>query len=243
MEDDPSKQLEQMCGGPEVKTTDVTRTLPRHPSGKRYKTRELSKINRIVIHTTDRDWTLVRLAKYDITPYFVVNGKKIYNHIDKTGLPAITYHDVIMKDGKPYHTLPYNEISYHAGGYNTGSIAVALMYVVTDPKTKKDTYAPTDYALKTLWCHLGKLCLRFNLTPDRIFGHRELKGTGWFFNSQGSKRLRKTCPGLQVDLDEVRKRAAIYMQLVLKMKGFYEGRIDGDFGKKSRAALALYNGG
>lgn len=243
MDSDPSRQLELLCGGQDVKTTDLSRSLPRHPSGKSYKTRDLSKINKIVVHCTDRDWTLVRLAMYDITPYYIVDGKKVYNHIDPTGLPAITYHDVIMKDGKPYHTLPYNEVSYHAGGYNTGSIAVALMYRVTDHVTGKDTFAPTDKAIKTLQCHLGKLCLQFGLTPDRVFGHRELKGTGWFFNSQGSKRLRKTCPGMQVDLDLLRTHVAKYMQLVLLMKGFYKGRIDGDFGKKSRAALALYKQG
>jgi len=222
-----------------MKTTDLSRTLPRHPSGKKYRTRRLSQINKIVVHCTDCDWSIQKLAKYDITPFYVINGKKIYNHIDPTGLSAITYHDIIMKDGRPCHTLSYNEVSAHAGGWNTGSIAVALMYRVSDEKGN-DVYAPTKKALKTLQCHLGKLCLRFGLTPDRVFGHRELKGTGWFLSKNGSKRLRKTCPGLQVDLDQLRRNVAIYMQLILKIKKYYTATIDGIFGKKSRAALAAY---
>lgn len=243
MEPDPSKQLELLYGGQDVKAIDISGSLPRHPSGKAYQTRDLSKVNKIVVHCTDRNWTLVKLAMYDITPYFVVDGKKIYNHIDKTGLPAITYHDIVMNNGKLYHTLGYEEISMHAGGYNTGSIAVALMYIVTDPATGKDTFAPSELAIKTLQRHLGKLCLQLGLTPDRIFGHRELMGTGWFLSASGSKRLRKTCPGMQVDLDLLRTRAAKYMQLVLLVHGYYKGRIDGDFGPKSRAALALFKKG
>lgn len=236
MNNDPDsfKQLKLLCGGPDVKTTDFTGSLPRHPSGKTYNKRKLSKINKIVVHCTDRDWTLVRLAMYDITPYYIYNGEKVYNHIDKTGLPAITYHDVIMSDGKPYHTLDYEEISMHAGGYNTGSIAVALMYKVIAP--------PSSKAIKSLQCHLGKLCLELNLTPDRVFGHRELKGTGWFFDKSGSKRLRKSCPGKYVDLDLLRTNVAKYMQLVLTMKNLYTGKIDGDFGPKSQAAFKQYKG-
>ncbi len=239
MEPDPKKQLELFCGGQDVKVTDLSGSLPRHPSGKRYRTRKLSKINKIVVHATNCDWSIRKLAKYDITPYYVVNGKRIYNHIDRTGLPAITYHDVIMRGGQLCHCLPYEEVSAHAGGWNTGSIAVSMMHRVNDDRGN-DAFAPTEKAIKTLQCHLGKLCLRFGLTPDRVFGHRELKGTGWFLSTSGSKRLRKTCPGMQVDLDQLRHNVAKYMQLVLKIKGLYLGKIDGLFYKRSIKALRDY---
>jgi hypothetical protein len=220
----PSRlKWEEFC---DVKPEDLTDSLPRHPT-KRYKKRDLSKINKIVVHTTDRDWTVQRLAEYDIQP----------NHISADGLAAITYHDVILKTGDIKHCLDYDEISMHAGGYNTGSIAVAGMYIVTDPVSGKDTFAAPKNCLMSMQCHLGRLCIHFKLTPDRIFGHRELKGTGWFFNSQGSKRLRKTCPGKKVDLDQLRTNAAMYMQIALKCKGLYDGPIDGIFGKNSKAAL------
>lgn len=212
-----------------MRPVDISRELPRHPT-KRYKKRRLSRVNKIVVHTTDRDWSIMQLAEFDIGP----------NHISDTGCAAITYHDVIMKQGTVFHTLPYGEVSHHAGGYNTGSVAVAMMFQCTNPQTGKDSYHPTVNALKALTAHCGKLCLKFGLTPDRVFGHRELKGTGWFRNKYGSKRLRKTCPGLKVDLDKVRKAVAEYMQIYLRIQGYYKGKIDGDFGKNSRKALKAF---
>lgn len=237
-----------------MKPIDLSKELRRHPT-KQYKVRkDLAGIKRIVIHTSDRNWTIDQLVKYDVDgqltywqelevlPDGSVNAEERteVNQISATGLPAVTYHDIIMSDGTIYHTLPYREISWHAGGYNTASLAVALMYGCTDPITKRDTYGPTAKALKSLQCHLGVLCLDLGLTPDKIVGHRELQGTGWFLNSQGSKRLRKTCPGMQVNLDELRANIAKYMQVQLKLAGIYTGEVDGLFGKRSIAALSRY---
>lgn len=231
---------EGLSEGGLMKAVDLTNSLWRHPF-KKYNKRKLSQIDKIVVHCTDRDWTIIQLNHYDVDGFLKYEDGTIeINHVSASGLPAITYHDVILMDGKLYHTLPYEEVSWHAGGYNTGSIAVALMYRVTDSKTNEDTFAPTSMSLQTLQTYLGKLCLQLGLTPDRVMGHRELFGTGWFHNSQGSKRLRKTCPGLKVDLDLLRINVATYMQLVLKMKGFYSGEIDGDFGPKSKAAMKLF---
>jgi len=242
--DDPgSKQLDLFRGGPDVKITDLTKSLMRHAS-KKYSKRSLDKIKMIVVHCTDRDWTMLQLNHYDVQGYLkLADGTTEINHISSSGLPAITYHDVIMPDGKPYHTLPFEEISWHASGYNSKSIAVAMMLRVTDEKTKKDTYGPSANHLKALQCHLGKRCLEFGLTPDKVVGHRELEGTGYKIDSKGRKRLQKTCPGMQTDLDLLRTNVATYMQLVLKMHQHYEGRIDGDFGPKSRAALAKFKKG
>ena len=211
-----------------VKPLDIAGQLDRHPT-KKYKKRTFQQVNKIVVHCTDRDWKIEELVTFDLAP----------NHVSKDGCAAITYHDVVMKDGTVYHTLPYTEISTHAGGYNTNSVAITLMYRVCNPDTGRDTYSPTHKALKALQGHCGRLCLQFGLTPDRIFAHRELKGTGWFF-LKGHKRLRKTCPGLQVHMKIVRDEAAKYMQLVLKTQGFYAGKIDGRFGKISKSALAKY---
>lgn len=222
-------KYKELTGGLDVRPVDISKELPKHPI-KKYKRRLLSKINKIVVHTTDRDWSILELAEYDIKP----------NHISSDGCPAITYHDVIMSNAAVFHTLSYDQVSHHAGGYNTGSVAVTLMYRCTSAMTDKDTYAPTDIALKALKCHCGKLCLKFGLTPDRVFGHRELKGTGWFLNKWGSKLLRKTCPGKKVDLDKLREGVAEYMQIFLKLEGFYQGEIDSDFGKDSIKALKKY---
>jgi len=211
---------------PEVKPVDIAADLAVHGS-KTYTLRKLSAIKRIVVHTTDWDTSPQRLAKYDIGP----------NHISKTGCPAITYHEIVMKDGVVYKTLPYEQVSWHVGPWNGSSLGVALMFRVSDDKGK-DSYAPDLNQLKALQTRLGQLCMDLGLTPDCVVGHRELKGTGWFM-FKGSRRLRKTCPGLQVDLDQLRTNVALYMQIMLKTLG-WELELDGVFGPKSRAAFAAY---
>lgn len=222
MDDPDSKQIElwqEQCG--DVKPIDISGSLPRHAT-KKYSLRKESDIVRIVVHTTDWDTTVERIAQYDI-------GK---NHISDTGCPAYTYHETIMNDGVLYKTLPAEEVSWQVGMWNKGSYGIALMYRAAN--------LPTMRMMKTLQCRCGQLCLKYGLTPDKVVGHRELKGTGWFW-SKGSKKLRKTCPGMNVDLDKLRIGVAKYMQIMLKMKGFYTGRVDGVFGKGSKAALEKYN--
>lgn len=220
--------LEKLVGETDVKPVDISKELPRHPK-KRYKTRALSSVKRVILHTTDMNVSILQLANYDIGP----------NHISKTGCPAITYSDVVMPNGTIFHTLPYQEIAWHVGKHNDDTIGIAMMYLVTDPKTKKDTYAPSSTQLKATYVALGRACLQLNISPVNIFGHRELETTGWFWE-KGHKRLRKTCPGLSVDMDKVRYNVAKYMQIVLTLAKLYDGAIDCSFGPKSLVALSKY---
>lgn len=229
----------------EVKPIDLSRDLTRHPT-KRYKVRsDTSSIKRIVVHTTDRDWSIDQLVEYDVVGELTYTDQHgtwtEKNRISEGGLPAITYHDIIMRDGSIYHTLPYREISWHAGGYNSLSIAIALMFRCTDSTTNKDTYSPTDLMIKTLQCHCGDLCLKLGLPSSAVIGHRELKGTGWFLNKSGSKRLRKTCPGMALDLSVLRSNITTYMQIRLAMQDCYTGNIDGIYGPRTAAALRRYS--
>lgn len=206
---------------------DLSKSLPRNVNVKP-SSRTLSDIKRIVIHTTDDETTILALAKYDINP----------NHISDTGCPTITYNDVILKSGQVFHTLEYTTVSWHVGPWNPGSVAVSLMYQCTD-KNGNDAFGPSDLMLKTCYDHCADLCLYLRLTPDNIVGHRELSGTG-FNIFKGSKVLRKTCPGLKVDLDLMRVEVAKRMQKKLKDKGLYQGDIDGSFGPGSKVALSKY---
>jgi len=206
---------------------DLRDKLPRHPT-KSYKTRSLSKIKRIVVHTTDWSTTPKTIAEYDVKP----------NHISKTGCAAITYHEMIGTVGELYQTLPYEEVSWHVGMWNPGSLGIALSYRCSNKKGE-DVYAPKRALLHTLEVRCGQICLNLGLTPDKVVGHRELKGTGWTM-FKGSKRLRKTCPGIRVDLDKVRRNVARYMQIILGANGFYIGKVDGLFGPQSDKAFKLY---
>jgi hypothetical protein len=219
-----------------VKPIDIIDSLPRQTDAK-YKQRLVSSIKRIVVHTTDWNTTPEKLARYDITPFFLVDGKKIYNHISKSGCPAITYHE-IFTDSKVYKTLGYHEVSWHAGNWNASSLAVAMMYKCS---SAEGDIPPSDNLLKVTQTRCGDICLDLHLEPKMVVGHRELFGTGFSWE-KGSKRLRKTCPGMGVDLDLLRTNVAIYMQAKLSLAGLYKGKLDGLFGPNSKAALLAYRG-
>lgn len=225
-----------LTGGLDVKPVDISDSLPRQTE-RTYDRRLLSKIERIVVHTTDWETTPEKLAAYDIRPYTMYKGKKIWNHISKKGCPAITYHEIAMEDVL-YKTLDWEEVSWHAGNWNPTSLAIAMMYKCTQKGTKEQL-APPDNMLKLTQTRCGDICLQLGLDPKNVVGHRELKGTGWFWE-KGSKKLRKSCPGLKVDLDQLRRNVAVYMQIRLKCAGLYTGGVDGLFGPLSNSALALY---
>ena len=80
-------------------------------------------------------------------------------------------------------------------------------------------------------------CLTYKLNPEtQIVGHRELPAY-FVLLGNGSKKYRKTCPGMLVDMDEFRTRVSKGLQLFLKSFMLYEGEIDGMFGAKSIQAL------
>ena len=81
--------------------------------------------------------------------------------------------------------------------------------------------------------------MNLGVDPDMILGHRELPGTGYKI-IRGIKRLRKTCPGLLVNMSQVRYAVSIEVQKFLRDMGLYSGRIDGLFGRNSEKALKKY---
>lgn len=215
---------------------DISDSIPIHPT-KKPRVRIIdpfnSDIKMIVIHTTNTISDITAIAKYHTSPG---------NHISSTGCPRYAYHDTIKEDGNIYHCVPYSEETWHAGKFNFESIAVALNYVAEAKIGKsKNHYSPNDKMLQSLYKHLGTLCFQKCLSPKSIYGHRELKGTGWFWN-KGSKVLRKSCPGLRVILPIVRIQATKVLQLTLKANGLYQnGRIDGIAGPKTTSALKTYH--
>lgn len=212
---------------------DLVPVLPTHPK-KKPKVRKLSDIKKIVVHTTDWDIQPLELAKYDLGP----------NHIDSTGCPSITYHYYIGKSGEVCRTADEAWVTWHAAMHNGNSVAICLAYK-TDPvfesgksKIPAPGKVPTPEMTKSLLSLLAHLCKKLKVSPLEIWGHRELSGTG-FILVKGHKQLRKTCPGMSIDLDALRNAVVIQLQQEMKDKGLYAGKVDGDWGPKSQAAFKL----
>jgi N-acetyl-anhydromuramyl-L-alanine amidase AmpD len=211
--------------------TNLVPTLPTHPK-KKPKVRKLSDIKKIVVHTTDWNIQPLELAKYDIGP----------NHIDSTGCPTITYHYYIGQSGETFRTADETWVTWHAALHNSNSIAVCLAYK-TDPafesgKTKipEAGKIPSKEMMQSLYSLLVHLCKTLKISPLEIWGHRELFGTG-FILIKGHKQLKKTCPGMSIDLDSLRNMTVITLQTEMKNKGLYTGQIDGSWGPKSQLAF------
>lgn len=218
--------------------TDLRDKLPRHKKRKPT-VRSLEKVDMIVVHCTDWVVTPLELAEYDIAPFQMVRGQKVWNHISKKGCPTITYHDMIDEHGEIYHTEYYKYVTWHAGKWNRRSVATSLIYKATNKG--KPNHRPPKKAVEALQKLLVSQCLVLKVLPSMIKGHRELEDTGWIWkltkNAKKRKSLLKWCPGQYVDMDIIRWKTTRALQFRLKVDGFYRGAIDGIFGPKSTLAL------
>lgn len=200
--------------------------MPRHPTRK-WKKRLRKNIRRIVVHTSASDnQDPIRTAKYHITP-----GAQ--NHLSKEGAPGFAYHDSVVKSGTVFHCNDYQDITWHAGAYNRGSIGVVLAF------RGQDGDSPTLDQYSSLISHLSYLCLYLHILPKKVIGHREVPGM-FVILGKGARRYKKTCPGMAIDLNKMRRDLTLHLQRRLAAEGLYDGAIDGLFGKKSRAALRSF---
>lgn len=219
-----------------MKIDDLSLVLPVHPS-KKPSTRKA--IKRLVVHTTDWEITPEDLALYDIQP----------NHISSTGCPTITYTYLIEKSGRIVKATDHGVVTWHVGNWNSTSLGIALVYK-TDSAFERELvagrarpkvnprYLPSGEQMSSLLDLLTELSISLKVPPTHVVGHRELSGTGHILNSKGSKVLKKTCPGMGVDLDVLRYDTICRVQERLREAGLYDGKVDGDWGPKSRAAFS-----
>lgn len=97
---------------PTPKITDITDSLPRHPS-QQYSARALESIKYLVIHHAAVPPTVgaERIARY---------------HVENQGWPGIGYHFFIAADGLIYQTNKLETISYHAQDVNPTGVGICL---------------------------------------------------------------------------------------------------------------------
>lgn len=166
---------------------NIVNELPRHPTRK-YKRRNLKDIKTFVVHCTDGKHDTPRsVAEYHISPGC---------HISPEGIPAIAYSFFIMPNGIVYQTLAYEEISWHVGNWNKSCLGIVLAYKDEGNLPPQEQY---DALIKLLKYLMNELNI------DEVVGHRELEGTGYIINKYGQKDLLKTCPGMSIDLDQLRE--------------------------------------
>lgn len=121
-------------------------------STKKYKTRQLEKIEKIIIHHSATDTgSAEAYARY---------------HVNKRGWPGIGYHYVIEKDGTIKQTNELDTISYHASSHNTNSIGICL----TGNFDKQTLEEKQKQSLIELIQHLNKTFKK----EFPLIGHRDV---------------------------------------------------------------------
>lgn len=206
------------------KLIDIRDELPRHPKRK-WRTRD--RADAIYVHTTaSPNQDPAKTARYHIRP-----GKQ--NHLSKKGAPCIAYHDFVTETGIVYHCNDYTDITWHTKGSNRYGVGVTMAF------RGQDGGPPAALQLQALKEHLVVLCLYLKIQPNKVKGHREAKGF-WRRIGKGQIKYKKVCPGMGVDLDALRDDVTRRLQRRLSAEGLYRGKIDGDFGRKSRAALSAF---
>jgi hypothetical protein len=132
-----------------------------------------------------------------------------------------------------------NIISYHVAWYNSTSVGFSIDYNPTiADRLNQDVHPIIFNNAKYLAAYL---CLKFRLAPINgvLVGHRELFGTGWIKDKQDKPTLRKTCPGLRINLNAFRYDVARLVQEWIKVNTSIEIVVDGVWGPKSQNAIEV----
>jgi len=153
---------------------DISVFLLKHPT-KTYALRDTSTIDRIVVHQTDTSDN-GKFSAYSVANY----------HVNTNDWAGIGYHYFIVDDGSIFQTNRDEVISYHASGYNSRSVSVAITgdHVCNDSSDNYDLLTKEKY--NALVYTLAKISNRYNLPSSSIIGHTET----------GSP---KPCPNLNLD--------------------------------------------
>ena len=156
---------------------DISNLLITHNSNS-YAVRDVSTINRIVIHQTDTT------DNGSFTPYNIANY-----HVNTNNWAGIGYHYVILDSGVIYQTQKDTKISYHASGFNTTSIGITITGDHRRNNNEENLSLIERKEYRSLVFLVSKLKEKYNIPINNIIGH----------NETGSP---KSCPNL--DMNEFR---------------------------------------
>ena len=181
-----------------------------------------AKIKRLVFHCADEEgWPPERLSSF-----FVYERR----------FPICAYHYYVTSK-VVWHMVGENLVTYHAAPHNSDTVSFSIDYFATRDDINKVALRPELYenAIRTA----AFLCMKFHVLPKNVFGHRELFGTGWIKGKNDQPILRKTCPGLAINLDVFRLEVGRRVQNGLNHLYNAGLTVDGVVGPKTVAAYGL----
>jgi len=144
------------------------------------------------------DWIVVHTAgAYDFKSKRVVyqSTESIREYHKKhNGWHDIGYHWVIEGDGSLHRGRDEEVIGAHVGGFNDHSIGICVT-----GHGDFEPFNPPQLAELIRVC--ANICEARHLSGIKVIGHREAP-------AHGAAPTHKTCPGLLVDMNEIRRLVA-----------------------------------
>ena len=143
-----------------MKISNQIHTLSWHPL-RRWKTRKLTSVNRIIIHQELGEGSVEAVNRYHI-------GK---NHISPKGCPHFCYHYGIEKSGEIIQANDLKDITWHTTGQNAQGIGIMLVGDFPGPGHETATGSPAPVQLASLQELCDYLITAFGLSRQDIYGH------------------------------------------------------------------------
>ncbi|MEO9482556.1 MAG: N-acetylmuramoyl-L-alanine amidase [Ekhidna sp.] len=200
--------------------------LPWH-STRRWGTRHLSKIDKIVLHQELGEADVEAVNNYHIKP----------NHISPKGCPHICYHYAIRKNGEIVQTNELSSVTWHTKGENISAVGIMVVGNFNGPGYDMGTSEPTKEQIKSIKFLVDYLQKSLRLTNQDIYGH-------YHFGKPACPgyELQKLVESFRDNLPEGPKveKSVKEVQKRLNKLGYAAGAEDGIHGIKTLAAIRRF---
>lgn len=137
----------------------------------------LNSVDYLVVHHSQRHIDF---------PWLIRTRHKYLRGWEEIGYHYLIGNGVVCEDGKLYKGRDESFQGAHVRGLNNRSIGICLI-------GDMDRFEPTEKQMSTLLDFLTEKLNKHNIPVENIIGHREFNG------------VVKTCPGLNIDLNFIRK--------------------------------------
>lgn len=195
-----------------IKINNLINQLTYH-SVKKYKTRPLDQINRIVLHNKE-------CVTY-LTDEESVKRTSFYSAI--AGLPGYPYHFAIGRNGDVFKTAPMSTVTWHAGVWNSGSVGIEVLC--------RNNASLTRAQYNSLVRLCAALSIQLGLLPTRTTTHCKLIGASWLPFGKSACSCPGTC-AYELELPQIQKHVTEHMWRTLTILGYYTissyGTVDDD---------------
>jgi N-acetyl-anhydromuramyl-L-alanine amidase AmpD len=197
---------------------------------RRWSTRELNRVNKIIVHQELGEGTIENVNRYHVQP----------NHISPKGCPHFCYHYGIRKSGEIVQVNELSHVTWHTKGQNSVSIGIMLVGNFAGPGHDVGTTKPTDEQMISLEQLVEYLKEAFKLTNPDVFGHYHFGKPAcpgyivqeWIENYRNKLGDIPQTVNVEKTVKEIQKR--------LNTLGYSSGKVDGVIGVKTLAAIRKF---